>query len=118
MVTSSGDAFDWRNRGSKSLSSLTVAALYDVAAMPSLTNGVDHRPRDSLDGNHLLTDGALCRDLARFGVSPVNQNRACCAEPGATAELRAAQLKDVPEDPEERRLRMAVANLDLGAVDR
>jgi hypothetical protein len=84
----------------KSLRGLTVAALYDVRPMPSFSNGVDHAPGSSLDGNDLFADGALGYGLARFGVSPVDQDRACCAESRPAAELRPTQLKEVPQGPE------------------
>ena len=105
-----------RHRGQR-LSWLAVAALHDVAAVPGVAYGVDHRTRGALDRRDGLPDRPLGGGLTRLRVPAVDQDRARRAEAGSTAELRPVQTKHVSDHPQQRGLRVPVVNLDLGVVD-
>jgi hypothetical protein len=65
-----------RYRGQR-LPGLTIAALDDVASIPSVADRVDHWPGYVLDRDDGLADGSVGRGLAGFHISSVDQDRAC-----------------------------------------
>ena len=83
-----------RRRG-QGLPGLAVTALHNVAAVPSVANGVDDTPRCSLDCRDGLPYRPLGRGLAGLRVAPVDQDGASRAEARSAAELRAVHPEDV-----------------------
>jgi hypothetical protein len=88
-----------------------------VAWVPSQKGLFEEWPqRQTVIGSDRLPDRPLGGRLTRLLIASIDQNRARRAKTGPAPELHAAHAQHVSEHPQQRRLCVAVVDLNLSTI--
>ena len=95
--------FFQQGRRRHDLSTLAVAALWDLFGDPGDLYGMLIARRQSFNSRNVLAGDLRYRNGTRPDGGAVNVHSACAAQPRAATELGAGELQGVTQDPKKRR---------------